>query len=268
MQKSDPQIQCAKPIVMQLFADKYGRPKKAPYYIAQIQTILENNYFPWIIHQATNQLVEEKVLSKIETATKFHDKVVFLYNAKLDNPDFKHSLEAHVKSTCKLIDKYSEPSVCKAFGEHLEGLVKAELRAQGFKIIGTHTNKYKYKEWKQTGHDLDFIAEHNSSKLTIGVEVKNTIPIIERKEIDAKLDMCDFLGITPVFAVRWLKPYTKLIWERGGFSWIFKTQIYPPGFDELTKMLWKRLGLPVTVRTDLPEKSVLNFQRWVETNTR
>ena len=98
--------------------------------------------------------------------------------------------------------------------------------------------------------------------------------MIGREELDVKLDMCDFFGLTPIFAVRWLKPYTELIRQRGGFSWIFKTQIYPPGFDELTKLLWKRLSIqslkldwPVNVRTDLPEKSVLIFQNWVNTQT-
>ncbi len=68
--------------------------------------------------------------------------------------------------------------------------------------------------------------------------------IIEQEELDVKLDMCNFLGLKPIFAVRWLKPYTELIRQRGGFSWIFKTQIYPPGFDELAqKLLWKRLSI-------------------------
>ena len=269
----DPEILKAKPEVMKLFTDKLGRPKKTPYYITQIQTLLENYYFPWITYQATKQLVEEKALSRTETKTKYSD-AVFLFNAKLDKPPFRHSIDAHIKSTCKLIDKYSNPNVCKAYGEHLEGLVKAELRAQGFIIAGVHTNKYNDQEWAQTGHNLDFVAEHRSGKLKIGVEVKNTLPMIEREELDVKLDMCDFLGLKPIFAVRWLKPYTELIRQRGGFSWIFKTQIYPPGFDELTKLLWKRLSIqslkldwPVNVRTELPEKSVLIFQNWVNSQT-
>ena len=146
MQKTDPQIQNAKPIVMQLFIHRYGRPKKTPYYVAQLQTLLEKQFFPWITHQAAEQLVNENILSKITTTTKYSGKVVFFYNARLDKSNLKFTVEKHVKSTCKLIDKYSDPRhVCKAFGEHLEGLVKAELRAQGFKIVGAHTNKYKNK---------------------------------------------------------------------------------------------------------------------------
>jgi hypothetical protein len=263
MQKPDPQIAKAKQEVMKLFTDDYGRPKKTPYYVAQLQTLLENQFFPWITHQAAEQLVNQNILSRIETTTKCHSKVVFFYNAKLDDPKLKPSVETHIKSICKLIDSYSEHTVCKALGDHLEGLVKAELRAQGFTIVGAHTRKYKNKDWTKTDHNLDFIAEHYSCKIKIGVEVKNTLPTIEREELDIKLDMCDFFRITPVFAVRWLKPYIELIRNRGGFSWMFKTQIYPPGFEELTKTLYKRLNLPVTVRTELPEKSVDIFQRWI-----
>ena len=135
------------------------------------------------------------------------------------------------------------------------------MRVQGFSIIETHSRKYKDKKWTISNHNLDFIAEHRSKKLTIGVEVKNTLPIIKRNEIEIKLQICDYLGITPVFAVRWLKPYAYMIRNRGGFSWMFKTQIYPPGFEQLTKTLFNRLELPVTVRTDLPEKTIPIFQR-------
>jgi hypothetical protein len=44
--------------------------------------------------------------------------------------------------------------------------------------------KYKDKEWSRTRNNLDFVAEHISKKLTVGVEVKNTLPIIEREELD------------------------------------------------------------------------------------
>ncbi len=59
--------------------------------------------------------------------------------------------------------------------------------------------------------------------------------MMDKKEVDIKLQMCDFLGITPVFAARRLDPYAKLIDDRGGFSWTFKTQLYPPRFDAYSK---------------------------------
>jgi len=268
MQNDDAEILKAKQTISPLFVDKYNRPKRALYYVTQLQTLLENKHFPWIVYQAASQLVNGGFLSKVETATKYHERVVFFFNAKLDTPNYRPILETHMRSICGLIDKYSKPNIGKALGDHLEGLVKAELRAQGFKIVGTHTSEYKDKVWVKTGHDLDFIAEHTTRKLVVGVEVKNTLPIIEREELDIKLEMCEHFGITPVFAVRWIKPYIELIRSKGGFSWVFKTQIYPPGFEQLTKTLYRRLELPVNVRTDLPEKSIEIFRRWVEARTR
>ena len=267
MQTPDKYVQLAKPIVMKKFIDKLGRPMKKPYHITQLQTVLETDFFQWVTYEAAKQLVKEGALSRYETSTKTQNKVVFLYNSKLDRPEFKKQLLKHVKTHCQLIDKYSNDNVLRIIGKYLEGLVKTELRVQGFTIVETHSNKYKDKKWTQTNHNLDFIAEHRSNKLTIGVEVKNTLPIIKRNEIEVKLQICDYLGITPVFAVRWLKPYATLIRNRGGFSWMFKTQIYPPGFEQLTKLLYERLELPVTVRTDLPEKTISIFQKWVERKT-
>jgi hypothetical protein len=55
--------------------------------------------------------------------------------------------------------------------------------------------KYKDKEWSRTRNNLEFVPEHISKKLAVGVEVKNTLPIIEREELDIKLEMCEYLGM-------------------------------------------------------------------------
>mgnify|MGYP001047063267 CR=1 FL=1 len=268
MQRIDPEIQKAKKTIRPFFVDKLNRPLKRPYYVTQLQTLLEKNHFPWIVYQAAIELIDKKHLSRIEIKTNYHERVVFFFNAKLDIPDYRPRLEKRVQLIGRLIDRYSKPTVTMALGKHLEGLVKAELRAQGFKIVGIHTAEYRDKKWTKTDHDLDFIAEHKSGKLNIGVEVKNTLPIIEREELDIKLEMCQYLEIRPVFAVRWIKPYTELIRGTQGFSWVFKTQVYPLGFEQLTKTLWEKLRLPVTVRTELPERSVRLFENWVRRNTK
>lgn len=164
MQSQDAEIQKAKSINHTPIYRQIRQTKENPYYITQLQTLFENNHFPWIIYQTADQLIKQGTLSKFETKTKYHDKVVFIYNAQLDTPQHKPKLEAHIKSTCKLIDKYSTPTIGRALGNHLEGLVKAELRVQDFKIVGTHTTEYSNKKWSQTSHNLDFIAEHTSKK--------------------------------------------------------------------------------------------------------
>jgi hypothetical protein len=162
-------------------------------------------------------------------------------------------------------------------GRHLESIVRQELRAQGFNIIALNARKYKEREWQKTDHNLDIIAEHQSGKLAIGAEIKNTLDIIEPAEIDVKIDICEYLGLIPVFAVRWIKPYIECIRKQGGFSWVFKTQIYPFGQEEFTEMLFRKLSalnkknsrnrslqFPVSVRGDIPDKSKVKFKEWID----
>jgi len=263
MSTLDPQIIKAMPLVRSLFEDKYGRPRKRTHYIGQLQITLEGDFFPWIVYNATMQLIRQRTLKQQVTPTKYADRVSFIFHSKFSGTQ----MDTRIRNTAKLIDRYSRPSVADALGKHLEGLVKAELRAQGFNIKGSHTNEYKGRKWEKTNQNLDFIAEHRSQRLNIGVEVKNTLSTPEREEIETKIELCQYLSLTPVFAGRWMQPYLNLIQTKGGFCWVFKTQIYPPGFETLTKTLWKRLRLPVTVRTDLPPKSIRSFETWVGKKT-
>jgi len=259
----DPQILKATPLIQSLFQDKYRRPRKRIYYIGQLQVLLEDDFFPWIVYNALMRLIQQRDLKQQIAPTRYADKVTFIYHRKFT----KTQVSTRIRNTARLIDRYSHPRVAEALGKHLEGLVKAELRAQGFEIISTHTNEYKGRKWQKTNQNLDFIAEHRSQRLNIGVEVKNTLSTPEREEIETKIELCQYLNLTPVFAGRWMQPYLKLIQTKGGFCWIFKTQIYPPGFEALTKTLWTRLRLPVTVRTDLPPKSLRGFDTWVNKKT-
>ena len=68
---------------------------------------------------------------------------------------------------------------------------------------------------------------------------------------------------------RWNKPYLECIRKQGGFSWFFKTQIFPYGQEKSTRQLFTRLSagphrqFPVSVRNSLPERTVRIFNEWV-----
>ncbi len=266
LQNSDSKTQTAKLCVMPLFEDKIGRAKRKPYYLTQIQTIYEDNLSDDVVYQALTQLEEEGKLRRRKARTQTQT-VCFYYNSKLDKSDSNHLLNTHIKSTCKLIDKYSNHKMCTLYGEHLEQLVQSELKIQGFKIKGEHTKEYQNKKWTKTENTLDIIARHCSGKLTIGVEVKNTLSVLDKSEVEKKLEICNFLGITPVFATRWLKPYEQLVNQRKGFSWTFKEQLYPLNYEALSIKISERLQLPVRARDDLPKESVQNFHNWVKNKT-
>jgi hypothetical protein len=210
------------------------------------------------------ELLRQRYLKHQIVRTRYADKVTFVYHRKF----LKEQMITRITNTRKLIDRYSRPDVARILGKHLESLVKAELRAQHFEIKAAHTNEFQGKKWTKTDHTLDLVAEHESRHLIVGVEVKNTLSVPEREEIETKIQISKHLGLTPLFAARWMKPYVNLIYVAGGFSWFFKTQIYPLGFEKFTQTIWKRLELPVNVRTDLPKKSIEAFNAWVTKKTR
>ena len=60
-----------------------------------------------------------------------------------------------------------------------------------------------------------------------GCEIKNTLSYIDRVELDIKLEMCEFFNIKPLFIMRFApKSYIEEIRKEGGFSLIFKYQLY------------------------------------------
>lgn len=67
-----------------------------------------------------------------------------------------------------------------------------------------------------------------------GVEVKNTFDYMPNAELDAKLAMCQHLGLRPLFIVR-NRDHNQLEKVRagGGEIYMFKSKVLPPGFEDL-----------------------------------
>ncbi|MEM2160562.1 MAG: hypothetical protein QXN55_06385 [Candidatus Nitrosotenuis sp.] len=280
----DPKVLEAITALKKHFVNAKGEPIRTPYYHHQLQVFYEDDFYDWIVSYALKELIAEKYLVKIDSSNVSElkslrnvSRIKFYANAKAvqTQPEWEN-MKTHVISIAKLVDEYSDVRHRATLGKQLESLVKNELRAHQFDIISVNTKKYNGKEWTKTDHNLDIIAKKKNSDLVIGVEVKNTQDIIPPSEIDVKIDICEHLGIIPVFAVRWIKPYTDCIRRQGGFCWVFKTQIFPFGYEDFTKTLYQRLSelnkensrghkleFPITVRNDLPEKSVNKFEDWL-----
>ena len=111
---------------------------------------------------------------------------------------------------------------------------------------------------------MDIIAKNSSKKLAIGVEVKNMLYLLPKKEIDSKIAMCKRLGLTPVFACRWIEPYRKELSEKGGFAWQFKYQIYPLGQSPFVEIIKNRFHLPIRVGGELPKNAVKKLELWLK----
>jgi len=283
----DPAVGLAKTALREHFTNKIGQPIKTPFYQSQLEVLYEYDFFPWIVTDALKELIGEGFLrlineGEIPNFSKFKNvqKINFFVNSKaIQNDEDLEKMRKRVFNITEYVDKYSNVKNSEMLGKHAEALVENELRAQQFTIVGKHSNEYENKKWTKSKHNLDFIAKHNDGNLTVGVEVKNTLSLIEPKEVDIKIDICNELGIVPVFAVRWIKPYIECIRLQNGFSWVFKTQMYPLGNEEFVVDLFKKLSaeekvntkgyplqFPVNVRTRIPDKSIKKFSDWVEKN--
>lgn len=284
--RKDPAVQSAVEVLKKHFTNARGKPIKTPFFKRQLQIFYEADFFPWVINDALNILEHEGYLLSIDSSQipgfrqlKNVRQMKFYANAKAESTiaELQRTMIKKALSIGKVVNAYSHPQITSHVGRHLEDLLGYELRAQGFRIIGSHTNEYRGKKWTNSNFNLDHIAEHKSGRLAIGLEAKNTLGIISQKEIDEKISVCRHLGLTPVFAARWIKPYIRHISKEGGFCWVFKTQIYPLGYDALTREAYRRLSVserqdsrghrlefPVTATNMLPNLSLRNFERWVE----
>ena len=273
----------AKAVLRRHFVNALNAPIRTPRYQHQLQVLYESDFFWWVIADALRELVDEGYLVMFDRERvpdladlNYMHVMKFYANANaIKTARDETIMKKHVLSTARMLDRYSSNANNKVLGNHLESLVANQLKILQFEILGRNANRHGGKKWDKTSHNLDLIARRNN--LVIGVEVKNSLNIIPAEEIDVKIDMCRHLGIVPVFAVRWIKPYIDCIRRQGGFSWVFKTQMLPLGHERIAENMYKRLSVlgkkdgrghqlefPITTRSDLPPKSVEIFERWME----
>lgn len=221
---------------------------EVPYHRKQIEVLFERKYFHWVTDRAVNTLLEEGFLQEEKTAIAH-----FVWRA-----DIRY-IKREIKKHEKIIQRYSDPIITKAIGDYAELLFSFLFRILNFEIIGQDTNEYKGIKWTKTEHNLDFILEKDG--IAYGVEVKNTLPYMEKEEFKIKLEMCNFFGIMPLLVLRYASGVQfEKVKEYGGFIIVFKTQIYPPGQELLVKDVWNIMRLPVSIWKDIP-KSIENRLR-------
>jgi hypothetical protein len=267
------------------FINVRREPIKTPFYLRQLQVFYERYYSDDITRKALNNLIKKGSLGIIRkkdfprrNEINHIPDIVFYHNSQIKERE-QDTLTQKAFRIAKIVNLYSDSSVTKSVGKHLEDLVACELRAQQFNIISKKSNEYNGQKWTGSGSNLDIIATHKVKNLKIGVEIKNSLNVISKKQLEEKIKICNFLGLTPVFAVRWLRPHIHLLKKSNGFAWIFETQIYPRGFNKLVKFIYRRLSIysrktnsielkfPVTVSGDLPQNSISMFEDWIDTFT-
>lgn len=229
------------------------------YYLKQLEVFFEKCFFHWITAKAVNELIEDGLLGKDEIPLSKGTKVKFVFNKRYRD----HKMP--IRKSIEIIRQYSNPTIAIACGRQAEVLFFNALMNKGFLSKEQEVNEYSGKKWTETEHDLDFIIEKDN--IVYGCEVKNKWDYIERDELTIKLRICDFLGVKPLFIMRYSpKTYTWEIIQRGGYTMIFETQIYPFGQKELVEKMKEVLGLPVDCPRAIPAGIIDRFMRWHKRN--
>lgn len=233
------------------WAYKYGNPTPdcnpdVPYHRKQIEVIFEANYK--YTHYRTNnridELIDEGFLRLIET-----DTANFILRR-----DVRY-YKANMKRRIRLIKRYSDPYVVRGVGKWGEYLSEIMFKLNNFEIVCRNTNEYREIKWMETDENLDFILERDG--VSYGVEVKNTLRYIEYDEFTNKMKICNLLGLIPMWVLR-NAPEVQFntMKAKNGIILAFRSQIYPFSQEGLTREMWNLMRLPVTVKSEMPPKTV------------
>jgi hypothetical protein len=226
----------------------------------QVEVLFERKYFHWITAKALNELAAER---RIRAATRSHPSIRIRFYWSVSNRYWRRRANA----IGKLVFRFSESSFTRGIGRHGETMFDAALPQSGFLPSGSNVRAYGEKSWTKTAHDLDRVFKRDGA--AYGIEIKNTLSYIPRDEMRLKLDMCDYLGLVPVFIVR-ASPasYIDEVQRRGGFTLIFEWQLYPFGHEAFAKEVRDVLGLKVDCPRAIEAGTVQRLARWHERRIR
>ena len=208
------------------------------FYERQIQVLSERRFFHWITGRALGELAAEGRIGTALAPLIGPINVRFYWSTRLRY--WRRSAEA----VRRLVARYSRPEFARAVGQHGETMFDAALPTGGFMPRAKDVREYEGRKWEQTAHDLDRVFERDGVRY--GVEIKNTLPYIDRRELQIKLAMCEALGLRPLFIMRSApKSYIHQVNQAGGFVLRFDWQLYPFGYEAFAEEIHEKLGLPV-----------------------
>ena len=251
VQPRDGYVDRAKSALKELFEREF----ESVFYQRQLQVMFEKDYFHWITVRALSELVEEGVITA-ESLPLPGTGSIRLYRSN----GYRY-WKRDADEIVKLVSQFSESSFTYALGAHGEMMFDAALPTVGFMPMGTKVRSYGGVEWTESKHDLDRVFERDG--IAYGAEIKNTLSYIERGELEIKVRICQHLKLRPLFIVRMApKSYVQFVAEAGGFTLIFKYQLYPFGQKPFASKVQARLGLPTDSPTRIEDGTVKRLLDW------
>lgn len=178
----------------------------------QIQVLFEKKYFHWITLRALKILADEGTIRSEQRNLSYGAPIGFVWHKT------NRYNRREIKEILSLVERYSDHEFTAALGNTGELLVSDGFGRFGFVQRGREAKSFQGREWTRTEHNLDFLFERDGR--VYGVEVKNTLPYIDDKELRIKLEICDHLQVRPLFVVRAMpRIWIQEVVRQGGFCW-------------------------------------------------
>jgi hypothetical protein len=224
------------------------------FYGRQLEVMFEGQWFHWVTNRALRSLdggvaqLEHRMLPN-------GSPITVAWHRSYRYP------KREATRVVELVAGYANPVVGQALGDRGEHLVLEGFARNQFVMRGRAVKAMGDRVWAATNHDLDFVFERDGRPY--GVEVKNTLGYLPKKEFDAKVAMARHLGLIPVFVCRMLpKTWINELNQAGGFGLILRWQLYPPTHRDLVDRLRAEFELPVDTPRALAEGTMKRFVDW------
>lgn len=230
------------------------------YYVQQPEGLHETTFFHWITGRALRELINEGRVSAVwqELSPGVPIRLVMRRSYRHWKREGQRVLE--------LVRRFSAGDFGRAIGPYGEMLVDAGLGGMGVRLLGRDVRDLEGRSWTRTEHNLDRAYELDGVRY--GVEIKNTLKYIDDNELSIKLQMCDALGLRPLFIVRMMPK--SWAWPRvirnGGYVMMLGEQFYPIGYEAFASEVREHLLLPVSCPRRLADGPIHKFRRWHDRN--
>jgi hypothetical protein len=250
-QPRDPVVDQAKDQIRAFFDQE----RTNVFYKQQLEVIFEDDYFHWVTSRALSELAAEGHIAVEREELPGTGNISF-YHATTHR-----YWRRQAQDVIALVARFAAPAFTSGLGAQGELMFDAALPTVGFLPTARNVKSYRGKEWQETEHDLDRVFERDG--VAYGAEIKNTLKYIPRDELRVKTRMCRYLGLRPLFIVRMAaKSYINEVRLEGGFTLVFKFQLYPFGQKPFADTVREALRLPVDSPARIADGTVLRFLNW------
>jgi hypothetical protein len=233
----------------------FDRERAGVFYKQQLEVIFESKYFHWVTSRALSELAAEGHIA-VEREVLPGTGIITFYHANTHR-----YWKRQAQEVIGIVAKFSAPAFTAGLGAQGELMFDAALASAGFLPTARKVRSHAGRVWNETEHDLDRVYERDG--IAYGAEIKNTLKYIPRDELTVKLRMCKHLGLRPLFIVRMAaKSYINEVRLAGGFTLVFKFQLYPFGQKPFADAVREALRLPVDCPARIADGTVQRFLNW------